>query len=38
MKETLINARAFRDRATAAAWLGVPVEVLKLEDRPPPPH
>ena len=24
MKETLINARAFRDRATAAAWLGVP--------------
>ena len=38
MKETLINARAFRDRATAAAWLGVPAEVLKLEDRPPPPH
>ena len=38
MKETLIVARAFRDRATAAAWLGVPAEVLKLEDRPTPPQ
>ncbi len=36
MKETLIDARAFRDRATAAAWLGVPAEVLKLEDTPTP--
>ena len=31
MKETLIEARAFRDRAKAAAWLGVPSEILKLE-------
>jgi hypothetical protein len=38
MKETLIDARAFRDRATAAVWLGVPGEILKLEDRPAPPH
>jgi hypothetical protein len=38
MKETLIDARAFRDRATAAVWLGVPAEILKLEDRPAPPH
>ena len=38
MKEAPIVARAFRDRATAAAWLGVPAEVLKLEDRPAPPH
>ena len=38
MKETLINARAFRNRATAAAWLGVPAEVLKHEDRPAPLH
>ena len=32
MKETLIDARAFRDRAAAAVWLGVPAEILKLED------
>ena len=39
MKETaVIDARAFRDRAKAAAWLGVPAEVLKLEDTPAPPH
>ena len=38
MKETLIDARAFRDRATAAVWLGVPAEILKLEDRPAPFH
>jgi hypothetical protein len=38
MKETLIDARAFRDRATAAVWLGVPAEILKLEDRPTPPN
>jgi hypothetical protein len=38
MKETSIDARAFRDRATAAVWLGVPAEILKLEDKPGPPH
>jgi hypothetical protein len=38
MKETPIDARAFRDRATAAVWLGVPAEILKLEDKPAPPH
>jgi hypothetical protein len=38
MKETLIDAHAFRDRAKAAAWLGVPAEILKLEDKPAPPH
>ena len=38
MKETPINARAFRDRARAGIWLGVPAEILKLEDRPAPPH
>ena len=38
MKGTPIDARAFRDRATAAVWLGVPAEILKLEDKPAPPH
>ena len=38
MKETPIDARAFRDRATAAVWLGVPAEILKLEDRPATPR
>ena len=38
MKETLIDARAFRDRAKAAVWLGVPAEVLKLEDRSATPQ
>src|SRR4029077_1309813 len=38
MKETSIDARAFRDRAAAAVWLGVPEEILKLEDKPAPPH
>ncbi len=38
MKGTLIEARAFRDRAAAADWLGVPAEILKLEDKPAPPH
>jgi hypothetical protein len=38
MKETPIDARAFRDRAKAAVWLGVPAEILKLEDRPGPSH
>ena len=37
MKETPINARAFRDRAAAAVWLGVPAEILKLEDKPATP-
>ena len=32
MKETPIDARAFRDRATAAIWLDVPAEILKLEE------
>ncbi len=38
MKETPIDARAFHDRARAAVWLGVPAEILKLEDKPGPPH
>jgi len=38
MKETPIDARAFRDRVTAAVWLDVPAEILKLEDKPGPPH
>ena len=39
MKETaVIDARAFRDREQAAAWLGVPAKDLKLEDTPAPPH
>ena len=38
MKETPIDARAFRDRANAAVWLDVPAEILKLEDKPAPPH
>jgi len=38
MKETLIDARAFRDRAKAAVWLGVPAEILKLEDRSAAPR
>ena len=38
MAGILIQARAFKDLAKAAAWLGVPVEILKLEDEPAPPH
>ena len=38
MKGTSIDAQAFRDRAKAALWLGVPAEILKLEDAPAPPH
>ena len=38
MKETPIDAKAFRDRAKAAVWLDVPAEILKLEDKPGPPH
>ena len=32
MKETSLDARAFRDRAKAAVWLGVPAEILKLDE------
>jgi hypothetical protein len=38
MKGTPIDARAFHDRAKAAVWLGVPAEILKLEDKPEPSH
>ena len=38
MKETPIDAHAFRDRERAAVWLGVPAEILKLEDKPGPPR
>jgi hypothetical protein len=38
MKETPIHAHAFRDREKAAVWLGVPAEILKLEDKPEPPR
>jgi hypothetical protein len=38
MKETPIDAHAFRDRANAAVWLGVPAEILKLEDKPGAPY
>jgi hypothetical protein len=37
MKETSIEAQAFRDRAKAAVWLDVPAEILKLQDKPGPP-
>ena len=36
MEHTPIEARAFRDRAKAAEWLGVPANVLTLKDEPPP--
>jgi hypothetical protein len=36
MKNTLIEAAAFRDLARAAEWLGVPVEILTLKDQPAP--
>ena len=38
MKGTPIDARAFRDRVTAAIWLDVPAEILKLQDKPAPPR
>ena len=38
MKETPIEARAFRDRAQAAEWLGVPAETLNLDDKPTALH
>ena len=37
MEGASIEVRAFRDRAKAAEWLGVPAEVLKLEDKPATP-
>ena len=37
MEATLIEARAFRDLARAAEWLGIPVDVLTLKDEPTPP-
>ena len=36
MEDTLIEARAFRDLAPAAEWLGIPVDVLTLKDKPAP--
>ncbi len=36
MKKTPIDVRAFRDRAQAAEWLGVPAEILNLGDAPAP--
>ena len=38
MKGTPIDARAFRDRTKVAVWLDVPAKILKLEDKPEPPH
>jgi len=29
MEEAIIQVRAFRERATAAEWLGVPLEILE---------
>jgi len=36
MKNTPIQARAFRELAKAARWLNVPVEILELRDKPMP--
>jgi hypothetical protein len=36
MEDTLIRAKAFRDRAQAAEWLEVPFAVITLEDEPEP--
>jgi hypothetical protein len=36
MENTPIEARAFHDRAGAAAWLNVPLSVLMLKDKPGP--
>ncbi len=38
MRGTPIDARAFRDRVTAAIWLDVSAEILNLEDKPAPPY
>ena len=34
MENSHLQARAFRDRPSAAEWLGVPVEILNLNDEP----
>jgi hypothetical protein len=36
MENRPIKARAFRDRAGAAEWLSVPLDVLTLKDEPAP--
>lgn len=36
MENTPIKARAFRDRAKAAEWLGVPADILMLSHEPGP--
>jgi len=36
MKDTLIEARAFFDLDKAAEWLAIPVNVLRLKDKPAP--
>ena len=36
MENTLIQVRAFRDLASAAEWLAIPVDVLTLKDEPAP--
>jgi len=36
MENTLIEARAFRDLATTAEWLAIPIDVLTLKDEPAP--
>ena len=38
MEDTLIEARAFKDLARAAEWLGIPVDVLTLKDEPVAPN
>ena len=36
MENSHLEARAFRDRASAAEWLAVPVEILNFKDEPAP--
>jgi hypothetical protein len=38
MEGSRMEVLAFHDRGKAAAWLGVPADVLKLEDKPTRPH
>jgi hypothetical protein len=38
MEDTLIEVRAFRDLAWAAEWIGIPVDILTLKDKPGPPE
>jgi len=33
MEEAIIQVRAFRERAAAAEWLGVPLEILEPDAR-----